>query len=98
MRPSALIYIALAPLLLGACVSSPPSVPQGVNPAPVMDSPLPPGGGYLDPATLNLYRLLPPPPVAGSPQERADLDELLRLQATRTPADVKLAQEDQTQS
>lgn len=48
----------------------------------------------VDASTLDLGRILPPPPAAGSPQERAELDELLRIQATRTPAQVELAQKD----
>jgi acid phosphatase (class A) len=51
-------------------------------------------GAYLTPASVDLYRLLPPPPEAGSVQERTELDELLRLQATRTAAEVRRAQED----
>jgi acid phosphatase (class A) len=44
--------------------------------------------------TLKLWRLLPPPPSAGSPQERAELDELLRIQARRTPAQAERARQD----
>ncbi len=45
-------------------------------------------------ATLDLARILPPPPAEGSPEERADLDALLRIQATRTPAQIEQARED----
>ena len=48
----------------------------------------------VDGSTLDLGRILPPPPAAGSVQERAELDELLRIQATRTPAQVDRAQKD----
>jgi acid phosphatase (class A) len=47
---------------------------------------------------VDLYRLLPPPPAAGSSQERAELDELLHLQATRTALEVQRAREDATLS
>jgi acid phosphatase (class A) len=48
----------------------------------------------VDASTLDLGRILPPPPAAGSAQERAELDELLHIQATRTPAQVDQAQKD----
>jgi acid phosphatase (class A) len=48
----------------------------------------------VDPSTLDIGRILPPPPAAGSPQERAELDELLRIQAHRTPAQADRARED----
>lgn len=48
----------------------------------------------VDGSTLDLGRILPPPPAAGSVQERAELDELLRIQSTRTPAQVDRAQKD----
>ncbi len=55
-------------------------------------------GAYLAPGAVNLTRLLPPPPAAGSAEERAELDELLRLQATRTPAQAQRAHDDATVS
>jgi len=53
---------------------------------------------YLAPGDLDLYRLLPPPPAAGSAKEREELDELLRIQAHRTRAEAARAQADQQQS
>ena len=53
---------------------------------------------YLAPGDLDLYRLLPPPPAAGSVKEREELDELLSIQAHRTQAEVARAQADQQQS
>ncbi|HTX23183.1 MAG TPA: phosphatase PAP2 family protein [Steroidobacteraceae bacterium] len=47
-----------------------------------------------DLAALKLVRLLPPPPGEGSPEERAELDELLRLQANRTAAQAERARQD----
>jgi acid phosphatase (class A) len=54
--------------------------------------------GYLPPQVVNLAQLLPPPPKAGSAQERAELDELLQIQATRTAAQVERARADATLS
>jgi acid phosphatase (class A) len=105
MRIRALILIANILFALCGCVTSAPPPPQAVKPvpeaavvAPTTALPAPPyrSGGYLTADSLNLYRLLPPPPEAGSAQERAELDELLRLQATRTPEEVRRAQADAT--
>jgi acid phosphatase (class A) len=62
----------------------------------VADSPHAPADAAhcVDASILDLGRILPPPPAAGSAQERAELDELLRIQATRTPAEVDRAQKD----
>jgi acid phosphatase (class A) len=107
MRNRALILIVNLLFALAACATPAPPTPQAVNPVPVAAVtapatalPAPPfsSGGYLTAVSLNLYRLLPPPPEAGSAQERAELDELLHLQATRTPAEVRRAQEDATVS
>lgn len=40
---------------------------------------------FLAPAALDLPALLPPPPAAGSPAERVELDQVLAAQAARTP-------------
>jgi acid phosphatase (class A) len=88
MRFRSLIVIAniLAPL--AGCVAT-AQVPQPAVAAQF--APSPGGGDYLTRQSLNLYRLLPPPPEAGSAQERAELDELLRIQAARTPEQVRRA-------
>lgn len=102
MRFRSLIVIANILLALAGCVAGAPPQAPGVNPAPVATAATPgaaqlsPNGEYLNPAALNLYRLLPPPPEAGSTQERAELDELLRLQANRTPAEARRARDDAT--
>jgi acid phosphatase (class A) len=46
------------------------------------------------PTNLSLYRLLPPFPPVGSAQARSELDELLRMQAQRTPAQAARARAD----
>ncbi|MGB8326283.1 MAG: phosphatase PAP2 family protein [Steroidobacteraceae bacterium] len=43
---------------------------------------------------IDLVRLLPPPPAADSPETRAELDQLLALQAQRTPAAAERARAD----
>src|SRR5215472_13362997 len=48
----------------------------------------------VDSSSLDLRRLLAPPPRAGSPRNRAELDELLRIQALRTPSEAALARLD----
>ncbi|HEV2703082.1 MAG TPA: phosphatase PAP2 family protein [Steroidobacteraceae bacterium] len=105
MPTRALIFITNFLLALSACATPAAVRQQAVNPVPVAAAtapatalPAPPfgNGGYLTPVSLNLYRLLPPPPEAGSAQERAELDELLHLQATRTPDEVQRAQADAT--
>jgi acid phosphatase (class A) len=48
----------------------------------------------VDPSRLDLGRLLPPPPAGGSVEERAELDELLRIQVNRTPAQADRARKD----
>jgi acid phosphatase (class A) len=104
MRAKLLIWFVNILFVLAGCASHAQLQHQGVNPAPLAPSPaaaqftLSTAGAYLTPVSVDLYRLLPPPPEAGSAQERAELDELLRLQATRTPTEVRRAQEDASMS
>lgn len=49
---------------------------------------------FLTPRQLDLTRLLAPPPAAGSPQQQAEMDELLRLQGLRTPERIAQANAD----
>jgi acid phosphatase (class A) len=97
MRFRSLILIANILLALAGCVAGAPRQQPAVNSpqsAASQFAPSPDGGAYLTAGSLHLYRLLPPPPEAGSAQERAELDELLRIQAGRTPAQVQRARED----
>ncbi|HTC45555.1 MAG TPA: phosphatase PAP2 family protein [Steroidobacteraceae bacterium] len=106
MRSRSLIFIANIVFVLASCATQAPPPSQGVNRAPpASDAAVAArqfaatdNGAYLSATSLNLYRLLPSPPVAGSAQERAELDELLRIQASRTPAEVQRAREDATVS
>jgi acid phosphatase (class A) len=107
MRVRSLILLANILFAMGGCAGYAPPPQRSVPPAPVVAA-MPPATGlpatfsstdhYLTAASLNLYRLLPPPPEAGSAQERAELDELLRLQAARTPAAAQRAADDATVS
>jgi acid phosphatase (class A) len=49
---------------------------------------------YLSPSAVVLAEFLEPPPVPGSPEDQADLDAVLRIQAERTPAAVADAKAD----
>jgi len=53
---------------------------------------------FAHPADIDLLTLLPPPPANDSKQTKAELAELHRLQASRTPARVKQAEDDQTET
>jgi acid phosphatase (class A) len=46
---------------------------------------------FLKPAELNVESLLPPPPLAGSPESNTEVETVLRLQASRTQAEVDRA-------
>jgi len=50
--------------------------------------------GYLPPLSVNLVRVLAPPPAPDSAAGNADLQALLDAQQNRTPAEVKSAQAD----
>jgi acid phosphatase (class A) len=52
------------------------------------DAPAKPAG-FLAPGALDLPALLPPPPAAGSPTERVELDQVLAAQTARTPAQAE---------
>jgi acid phosphatase (class A) len=49
---------------------------------------------YFDPSTLNLNLILPPPPARDSAITTAELAELHRIEAARTPAQIAQAQAD----
>lgn len=51
-------------------------------------------GTYLNPQEIDLTKLLAPPPAPGSAQQKTDLARVLKVQRTRTPAQVVRAQED----
>lgn len=50
-----------------------------------------PGGYFLNGASIDVRRILPPPPEAGSIVGRAELETILRVQAARTEKDVASA-------
>jgi acid phosphatase (class A) len=49
---------------------------------------------YIDPGTLVLQRVVPPPPSDSSAETRAELDEMLRIQAERSPTTSARAKDD----
>ncbi|HEY6325828.1 MAG TPA: phosphatase PAP2 family protein [Candidatus Cybelea sp.] len=53
----------------------------------------PTGYYYLDPRRIDLTVLLPPPPEAGSPEARADMQEVTAAVAARSPAQLLEARE-----
>ena len=52
---------------------------------------------YIDPSPLHLDRILPPPPSQNSAATTAELTELHRIEAARTPAQVHQAEADDQQ-
>lgn len=52
------------------------------------------GRDFIDPASVAVERVIAPPPAAGSAAERAELDEMLRIQVQRTPAQAERAKAD----
>lgn len=50
--------------------------------------------GSLDPAAVDASRLLPPPPVVGSPDAKAEFDELRAIAARSTPDELAAAARD----
>ena len=57
-------------------------------------APVTPSYYYLDPSPLHLDRILPPPPSRNSAATTAELTELHKIEATRTPAQVTQARVD----
>ncbi len=49
---------------------------------------------YLTAAQVDLMRLLPPPPAQGSPVDLAEMEEVVSVERTRTPARAALATAD----
>lgn len=83
----------LAVLCLSAFAAGTPAA-ESSHPFPAA-GPAPAGTARcVDARTLDLQRILPPPPAAGSPQERAELDELLRIEAHRTSRQTDRARKD----
>jgi acid phosphatase (class A) len=65
------------------------SVPMAVAQAPgPMAAPL---TGYVRPGQVDIMKLLPPPPALRSAEQMRDLDELLAIQKSRTPAQEQRA-------
>lgn len=54
--------------------------------------------GYFDATTLHLEQVLPAPPANDSPETRAELDSMLKIQSDRSPAEAERARADATVS
>lgn len=80
-------------LLANSSAPQAPSLEPRANPGAHADT-----AHCVDSQSLDLSRILPPPPAAGSPRARAELDELLRIQARRTPNEAELARRDAVRS
>ena len=52
---------------------------------------------YFDPAVLNLVDLIPPPPPIDSAANKAELNELHRIEKARTPSQVAAARSDEAE-
>jgi acid phosphatase (class A) len=52
---------------------------------------------YIDPTVLDLAVIVPEPPAVGSPMQKAELAELHRIEATRTPEQVAAAKADENE-
>lgn len=50
---------------------------------------------YLSPDAINVVSLLPPPPMADSPEHEAEIEQLIKLQQTRTPAEIARVTEEE---
>jgi len=107
MRVRSLIFLINILIALTGCATpagprqtpaAPAAQTAAMAPATGLPAALSATDNYLTPASLNLYRLLPPPPEAGSARERAELDEMLRIQAERSPAAAQRASDDATVS
>jgi acid phosphatase (class A) len=78
----AVVVLAVATFLAGSDGQSPPKAAPA---SPVASA------AYLDPRSVDLTRLLPPPPANDSVTTRSELDELLQIQSSRTSEDCDRA-------
>jgi acid phosphatase (class A) len=87
--PARLAVLAFA--VLGGCAATPPAPRVAPDSAAA-------SAQCVDATTLDLRRLLPPPPAPGSADQRAELDTMLRVQSERDSAQVERARADATVS
>jgi acid phosphatase (class A) len=80
----AVVALAGVPLLAACDVVKHPIATQRAGAVP----------DYFDANELDLTKLLPPPPANDSAATRADLDEMLKVQQTRTPEQGERARAD----
>jgi acid phosphatase (class A) len=90
---TALTFLLAATGDPAAAATALPASPPTAGPSVTADT-----AHCVDSSSLDLRRLLAPPPRAGSSRNRAELDELLRIQARRTPSEAELARSDAVRS
>lgn len=100
---AARLLTVLSVLLASAVLRAPAQTPQISGPGVSGAAPAERHAGRsvrldtahcVDSSALDLRRILAPPPRAGSRRNRAELDQLLRIQAQRTARDADLARRD----
>jgi acid phosphatase (class A) len=79
-------------LSAGVFAQTHPATPAAAETS--VNAPVAPAYYYIDPSPLHLDRILPPPPSRNSASTAAELTELHRIEATRTPAQVTQAETD----
>jgi acid phosphatase (class A) len=100
LRAWLVIALAMATSACAVAQSTPPSDVPPAQPAVQAPSTIQPSRGtgrqtqYVDATELDLVRLLPPPPANDSAETRAELDQMLKIQKSRTKAQVARAQAD----
>jgi acid phosphatase (class A) len=93
MRQKSLTASVTALLLSGGLFGQTPSMNPAATEAP-SKTPTTHANYYLDPLSLHLDLILPPPPARGSATSAAELTELHRIEAIRTAAQVAQAEAD----
>ncbi|MBS0364123.1 MAG: phosphatase PAP2 family protein [Proteobacteria bacterium] len=84
----------VAGFLLAVTVAGAAVAPSVAAPAPSKPGKPPAVSKFLEPGELDPAQVLPPPPADGSPEALAEIAELHRLEAIRTPERFALARHD----
>jgi acid phosphatase (class A) len=94
LRPAASRFATLicAPLLIAACATAREPA-RSVPPQTAASQPQA-AQRYFDASVLDLTRLLPPPPANDSPETRAELDQMLKVQQVRGAHESERARAD----
>jgi acid phosphatase (class A) len=87
-----MLTVACGLIVAGAAVGA---SAQTMKPAKAPATPKTPY--YIDPTLMDLSALLPDPPAVGSPVQKAELVELHRIEAARTPEQAAAAKADEAE-